>query len=448
MNDERNEVTTSRLLTERSLLLELSQTISTTLDLGTLVQFIADGTARLLGVETTALYLVEPDGLLLAATTPPLDPGMPESLRRLKREEHPYIDKTLTSQRPWVLADAAKAELSASERAVVEQRNLRSLLFLPFGHDGEPVGVLILGTKNQERRFDDDLELCLALANQLALAVHNARLHTSLKGYATALERQIAEQARLEERLRHAQKMEALGHLAGGLAHDFNNFLQIISGYSNLAQSQVPAASEAYQSLAHVSQAVERASGLVRSLLTFARRQVLSLRVMDLNNTISGLLPMLRPLLTKKVEVSVQFDIKPANVRADPSQLEQILINLCVNARDAMPEGGSLTITTERAMPSDPRFSSINLPGPGPYVRLAVTDTGKGMDAETCRRAFEPFFTTKGIGAGTGLGLSMVHGLVAQHGGVSHIVTALNQGTTMEVFLPLATEDGATSTEG
>lgn len=442
---EKDGAATSRLRVEYALLLELSQAIGTTLDLAVLVQVISDGTARLLGVETTALYLVEDSDLVLAATTPPLDPGMPDTLRRMRCEDHPHIAKVIETLQPVVLEDMSQAELSPAERAVVEQRGLRSLLFLPFGRDGLPVGVLILGTKSEQRRFGEhEIELGLALANQLALAVQNARLHASLKGYTTTLEQQITEQKRLEERLLQAQRMEAMGQIAGGMAHDFNNYLQIIAGYSDMAQSYLPASSDTYQSLALILQAVGRASGLVRGLLAFARRQPLSLRVVDVNQTVEGLLPMLRPLLTERVIVEARFGVRPANVRADPTQLEQILINLCVNARDAMPEGGALTISTTLVPPHEPVPSGVSLPGPGPYVRIAVTDTGQGMDPETCRRAFEPFFTTKEPGAGNGLGLSMVHGLVAQHGGVSHIVTAPNQGTTIELYLPLVPEESTT----
>jgi|GEM_PF-5015528 len=431
-----------RLQAEYDLLLELSQAISTTLELETLVQIISDGTARVLGVETTALYLIEDDDMILAATTPPLPPDMPQNLRRAKRDDHPHAAQALTAQQPLTLPDATQAKLSAAERVVVEQRNLRSLLFLPFSHAGVPVGLLILGTVNEQRAFGaHEIDLCRTLANQLAVAVQNARLHSGLKDYAARLERQIAEQARLEENLRHAQKMEAVGQLAGGVAHDFNNLLQIIAGYSDVARAELSAESEAHASLRLVQQAVERASALVRQLLAFARRQVLSLQVIDLNRAVETLLPMLRPLLGGRIGVSVKLDASPACVRADRNQLEQILVNLCVNARDAMPEGGNLTILTERLEPGDAGLARVALPGSGPYLRLAVTDTGRGMDAETRGRAFEPFFTTKELGAGTGLGLSMVHGLVAQHGGVVNIVSELNRGTTVDLYLPGVASD-------
>jgi two-component system cell cycle sensor histidine kinase/response regulator CckA len=426
-----------RFQAEYDLLLELSQAIGTTLDLDVLVQVISDGTTRLLGVETTALYLIEGDEMVLAATTPPLPPGLPVSLRRAKREEHPHAARALASLQPLAVPDALQAPLSPAERVVVESRNLRSLLFLPFGRDQLPVGVLILGTTSGERLFGaHEIDLCRTLANQLAIAVQNARLHANLKDYAAALERQIAEQSRLEEHLRHVQRMEAVGQLAGGVAHDFNNLLQVIAGYSDLARDQSEPGSEAHASLGLVQQAVGRAGALVRQLLAFARRQALALQVVDVNQTIEALLPMLRPLLSERIRVAANFGGTPACVRADRHQLEQILINLCVNARDAMPDGGSLTIATATARPGDADAAHVVLPGPGPFVRVSVEDSGRGMDAETSRRAFEPFFTTKEPGAGTGLGLSMVHGLMAQHAGVAAIRSEVGRGTTVDLFFP------------
>jgi signal transduction histidine kinase len=371
-----------RLQIECDLLLSLSQAISTTLDLGALVQIISDGTARLLGVETTALYLLEDEEMVLAATTPPLPQDMPASLRRARREDHPHAAQAIVTQQPLLMADTTQVSLPPAERVVVEQRKLRSLLFVPFSQAGVPVGLLILGTMNEQRGFGaHEIDLCRTMTNQLAMAVQNARLHSRLKDYAALLERQIAERSRLEEQLRHAQKMEAVGQLAGGVAHDFNNLLQIISGYSDLVRAGLSVGSEAHESVEIVLQAVESASALVRQLLTFARRQVLSLQVVDLNRAVEALLPMLRPLLGERIRVTTSLGAGAACVRADRNQLEQILVKLCVNARDAMPEGGTLTFETERVGPDDACVTRVVLPGPGTYLRLAVIDTGRGMDA-------------------------------------------------------------------
>ncbi|HEY5283653.1 MAG TPA: ATP-binding protein [Polyangia bacterium] len=436
---DRNSPTPARY-NERGLFFDLSNAMSTTLELDLLVQVIADGVSRLLGVETTAVYLVEEDDLSLAAATPPLDPDLPASLRRAKREDHPHIDQALKARRPIVLPDTSQATLSPAERSVVELRGLRSLLYLPFYLNDDPIGLLIIGTVNVLHTFGEhEIDLCSTLANQLAIAVQNARLHSGLKKYAKELETQMAERARLEERLRHAQKMEALGQLAGGVAHDFNNLLQVMIGYASSAREQLSTDEEPHQSIGFVLQAADRAKVLVRQLLTFARRQVLSLEVVDVNRAINALNPILRPLLGERILLSMRLDADQPRVLADNNQIEQILINLVINARDAMPAGGTVTIATQTIANEDARRKEIDLPSVEPLVRISVIDSGLGMDEETRLRAFEPFFTTKRPGEGTGLGLAMVHGLMAQHNGVVNIVSGIGQGTTIDLYFPTAT---------
>ncbi len=424
---------------EQELLLEVSQAVSSTLDQEAVLQIIADGTARLVGVETSAVYLLEGDHVFLGATTPPLAPDFPESLRWALVGDLPHLLESVRALEPVILLDAPAVELSPVERAVVEARSLRSLLFLPFCLDQQPIGVLILGTTTGEHAFDvQEINLCRTLTNQLAVGVQNARLHTGLKRYAAELERQMAEQKRLEEQLRHAQKMEAVGQLAGGVAHDFNNLLQVIQGYTSLARDEAPRGGTVHESLGLVLQAAERAALLVRQLLAFGRRQVLSLTIVDLDQIIGGLLPMLRPVLGENVTVEVRRGAKLDRIEADPNQLEQVLVNLCVNARDAMPEGGTIVISTENALVDERQRQELSLPRAGAYVRLAVTDSGTGMTPEIRSRVFEPFFTTKGPGRGTGLGLATVHGLVAQHRGAVQLESEVGRGTRVEVFLPTA----------
>jgi signal transduction histidine kinase len=424
---------------EQQLLLEVSQAVSSTLDLGSVLQSIASGTARLAGVETTAVYLFEGDHLFLGATTPPLAPGFPEALRWAKLEDHPHIAAAVQCRNVVVLADAPRTDLSPAERVVVESRGLRSLLFLPFCLEEIPVGVLILGTTTCERHFDSrEVNLCRMLTNQLAVSVQNAKLHTSLKGYAAELERQMAEQKRLEDQLRHAQKMEAVGQLAGGVAHDFNNLLQVIEGYASLACDEAPPGGEVSEYLGYVLQASERAGLLVRQLLAFGRRQVLSLAIVDLDQIVEALMPMLRPVLGEAISVDFRRGGPLDPIEADPNQIEQVLVNLCVNARDAMAEGGTIVITTGNTYVDDRRCAELSLPNEGAYVRLEVEDSGCGMSAETMARVFEPFFTTKGEGRGTGLGLATVHGLVVQHRGAVAIHSELGRGTRVTVYLPAA----------
>jgi two-component system, cell cycle sensor histidine kinase and response regulator CckA len=239
----------------------------------------------------------------------------------------------------------------------------------------------------------------------------------------------ITDRRRLEEQLVQSQKMEAIGRLAGGIAHDFNNLLTAIIGYADLLARRVKETPRLLNNVQEILEAAERAAGLTRQLLAFSRKQVLQPRVLSLNVAVADMQTMLRRLIGEDVQLVAALDPALGQARADPSQLEQVILNLAVNARDAMPQGGRLTLETANAELED-----------GRYVSLSVSDTGVGMDAEVRKHLFEPFFTTKGPGKGTGLGLATVYGIVAQSGGSILVESEPGRGTTFKVFLPRVDE--------
>jgi signal transduction histidine kinase len=262
-----------------------------------------------------------------------------------------------------------------------------------------------------------------------------------------AAERKATEALRTQaaqmEHTLQSQKMESVGRLAGGVAHDFNNLLGVIAGYGDLLLREIGEDHPSHKRVVEIRKAAERAAALTRQLLAFSRKQVLHLRVLDLNRVVSGVETLLRRLIGAHIELITVLHPALGRVKADPGQIEQVIVNLCVNARDAMPHGGKLILETANVDLDDMYAAARPDARPGPHVMLAVSDTGHGMDAETLSHMFEPFFTTKGLGQGTGLGLATVYGIVRQVGGQVMVYSEPRQGTSFKVYLPRQDEVGA-----
>ena len=245
----------------------------------------------------------------------------------------------------------------------------------------------------------------------------------------------ITERRQLEEQFRQVQKMEAVGRLAGGVAHDFNNLLMVINGYTEVLLEQLSAGSDMHQKVESIQQAADRAATLTRQLLAFSRKQLLELKVVDVNTVIADMERLLRPLIGENIELVTRLSSEAGRTRADAGQLEQVLMNLVVNAKDSMPDGGKITIQSSNVLVR-PNMSEHRFIQAGPYSVVSVSDSGHGMDKETLSRIFEPFFTTKEKGKGTGLGLSTVYGIVKQSNGYVFAESRIGVGTTFYVYLP------------
>ncbi|MBI4544406.1 MAG: PAS domain S-box protein [Gemmatimonadetes bacterium] len=249
----------------------------------------------------------------------------------------------------------------------------------------------------------------------------------------------LTERKELEEQVSQAEMMEAVGRLAGGIAHDFNNLLTTIKGHADLLLDELPAGARAAQDLEEIRRSADRAASLTRQLLAFSRRQVLRPKVLDLNSVVRGIERMLRHFVGEGVELSNALEPELWRVKADPGQMEHVLMNLAVNSRDAMPKGGRFAVRTANVEVMAEAAPAEDME-PGRYVELAVSDTGSGMDEVTLSHMFEPFFTTKEHGKGTGLGLSTVYGIVKQSGGHIHVESRPGQGTTFHIYLPQVEE--------
>ncbi|CAN7271633.1 response regulator [Acidovorax sp. LjRoot117] len=338
-----------------------------------------------------------------------------------------------------VFADARTDPRTRDTADALIAISAQSVINMPVNEEGGLVALLYLNHATLRHWTADEMSLIREVAHRTRHAVERRRAEQNLHALANSLERKVkertAELMRTEAALRQSQKMEAVGQLTGGLAHDFNNLLGAISGSLELLKRQAGKESPSLRYIEMGQTATKRAAALTHRLLAFSRQQTLEPKVVQVNQLIGGFEDLIRRSIGPQVALEVLAGTGVWPVLADPGQLENALLNLCINARDAMPDGGRLVVeTTNRSI--DERTASDEGMRPGQYVSIAVTDDGTGMPAEVIARAFDPFFTTKPLGMGTGLGLSMVYGFARQSGGQARIHSEVGAGTTVCIFLP------------
>ena len=322
-------------------------------------------------------------------------------------------------------------------------KGIDAFLHLVHPDDRSATESSLLGAMKGERNFAVEFRAIWPDGSEHWLQVRAYALHdnagTPIRLLGIAMD--INERKLLEEQLRQAQKLEAVGQLAGGIAHDFNNVLTVILGFSDLALLAVPAANAAHADLVEIKKAGTRAAGLTRQLLAFSRKQILRPETLDVHELIGGMDAMLRLLTVENVELTIALGDDDAFINMDPTQVEQILVNLVVNSADAMPSGGRVRIETSNVVVGERGPDHDLQVAPGDYLLLSVADTGTGMTDEVRRHIFEPFYTTKAVGKGTGLGLATVHGIVKQSGGDIAVTSSPGHGTTFRIYLPRAVEE-------
>ena len=324
-----------------------------------------------------------------------------------------YAREELLSLPSHVLYPGGKEGRAGRLPALLDARSLKNLEMCYLRKDGELVWVIQNVAVFRDERGDEFIEGTMV---------------------------DVSERRNLEDKLRQSQKMEAIGQLAGGIAHDFNNLLTVIQGYGRLLMEHLQKDREAHIQIKRIDEAAERAASLTRQLLAFSRKQVLQPRVINLNAVVENLGSLLHRLIGEHIDLQTISASDLAQVKADSAQIEQVIMNLVVNARDAMPEGGCLTLETGNVELDESYCQDHPGVNPGFYVMLAVSDTGAGMAPEILARIFDPFFTTKELGRGTGLGLSTVYGIVRQSGGHIWVYSEIGQGSTFKIYLPRTEE--------
>lgn len=455
---------------ELNILIKINQDIISTLVFEDVLQAISNGMSELLNIETAAVYTLHNEHeLLLGATTPPLPPGVPLEVRLASIDDHPHIKRAIQDRKYIVVDDTKTAKLSASEQSIVELRNLRSMLFLPFVLKGDVLGVLILGTCNEAREYSQhEVNLGQTIANHLAVAIQNAKLHQDIKDHRDNLEKLVHEKTQdlktaieelqaandelydkneiiidqnseLKDTLQHlketqaqllqSEKMASLGTLTAGVAHEINNPLNFIMGaYARLEKyfrnKPDPDFKESDILLESIKEGVERISNIVRSLNQFSRSSSTMDEECCINSILENCLTILNNKIPSNISIEKRFNLNNFKVRGNAANLHHALLNILTNSIQAIDDEGIISITTTKDTM-------------GSIASVVIQDTGRGIKNEDIEKVMEPFFTTKDPGMGTGLGLSIAYSIIKEHKGSIALTSDEGEGTHVHIKLPL-----------
>jgi len=464
----------SRDIRELEIITKISQSIIKTLDFDEVLQSISDGMAELLEIESAAIYILEADKKLhLGATTPPLDPNMPDFLRKANLNDHPHIKTAISTQKPILIADTHTSNLSQSEQAIIDMRNLRSLLYFPFIREEQALGVLILGTCNKTKNYSESqIELGQTVANQLSVAIQNSQLHNDLKKYNEDLERLVAERTHeleaTNEELRSAneelhlkneliseknkivqeqkdeiersltnlkstqaqliqsEKKASLGILTAGVAHEINNPLNyIMGGYVGLMNeleiNNIETDKRISAFLNGIKTGIDRAADIVQGLNQLSRNNDSFDEKCDIHAIIENCLTILNSKFKNRIEIHKNYSEDATFIYGNSGKLHQVFINVILNAIDSIEQSGEIYINSKVA---ENTFDII------------IQDSGCGIPTEHLNKIIDPFFTTKDPGKGTGLGLSIANTIIEEHKGKLKITSTGHKGTSVLIRLP------------